>query len=78
MGVRRPRAMQDGQLGGIPPVGLDPVAGAAGDESGGNDLTRDPARGEIPIELEATRASLVAAADGPLPPDLVDEAADVG
>ena len=41
-GRQRPRAMQDGQLGGIPPVGLDPVAGAAGDESGGNDLTRIP------------------------------------
>lgn len=65
------------QLGGIATIGLDAIAGPAGNQAGGDNLTRDPAGLQIPIEFEATRAGFVTAAHWSLATHFVHEAAQM-
>jgi hypothetical protein len=53
---RRQRAgpVEDRELAGIAPIGLDPIARAARDEGRGNDVARYLSRGERALQLETT------------------------
>src|SRR5687767_12643078 len=63
-GGQRARPIQDRELTGITPVGLNPVAWSARNQRRSNDLARHPLSGQRPLQLEATRAGLIAAPDG--------------
>ena len=53
---------QAGELAGIAGVGLDPVARALWNEAGCDHLAVEAALDQVPVEAEAGRARLVAAA----------------
>jgi hypothetical protein len=53
-------AKQARQLLGVPPVGLDAIPDAHRDEARGHDVAGDAHRGELPVDLIAAAARLVA------------------
>ena len=65
---RRQRAgpIEDRELARVAPIGRDAVARSTRDERRGNDLTGEARGGQRPLQLEATRAGLIAAPDAPL------------
>lgn len=69
-------AIEDGELAGIAAIGFDPVAGTPRNECWGDDIAGGAVRGERPLQLEATRAGLVAALHGTVTAKTVDEAQD--
>ena len=67
-------AVQHRELRGIAAIGLDPIAGAARDEGGGDEVAGHPVGAECPLELKAAGARFVAAGDRPLASQALDEA----
>jgi hypothetical protein len=62
-GRQGPGAGEDRELPGIAAISFDAIDGSTGNQRGRDDVTRDAVRREGTLELEAARASFVAALD---------------
>jgi hypothetical protein len=69
-------AIQDDELDGVAPVGLNAIARAAWNQRGRDDVTLDPIRRQGALQLEAAGPGLVATAHRAVPLELLDEAPD--
>jgi hypothetical protein len=73
---QRARAIEHGELPGIATISLDAIARTPGNERGRDDVTPDVVRRQRTLQLEATRARFVTAADGSLAAEAFDEPED--
>ena len=70
------RAVEADELGRVAAIRLDPLPRAARGESRGHHVAVDPEGGELPVQVVAGYAGLVADADRPLARQPLDETAE--